>query len=122
MCAIPLEAGGVPPRAASMPAAGPVLGGGAHDWGFTASAGGGGGAAPAACLAAGGRAPATRGRCLGGSSVLNYLTYVRGHARDYDAWAAAGAGRGWSAEAVAPCDDSRLSLRGPSGRWLLADQ
>jgi choline dehydrogenase-like flavoprotein len=27
-----------------------------------------------------------RGRVLGGSSVLNYMQYVRGHADDFDSW------------------------------------
>ncbi len=38
-----------------------------------------------------------RGRALGGSSAINAMLYVRGHARDYDGWAAAGAdGWGWA--------------------------
>ncbi|WP_180683868.1 GMC family oxidoreductase [Tepidicella baoligensis] len=42
-----------------------------------------------------------RGRALGGSSAINAMLYVRGHASDYDDWAAAGA-RGWSHEEVLP--------------------
>ena len=42
-----------------------------------------------------------RGRCLGGSSSINGLIYVRGQREDYDAWAAAG-NRGWGWNDVLP--------------------
>lgn len=42
-----------------------------------------------------------RGRVLGGSSVLNYMLYVRGNKRDYDRWAQQGA-IGWSWKEVFP--------------------
>ena len=42
-----------------------------------------------------------RGRVLGGSSSLNAMVYVRGHALDYDRWAEEG-GRGWSYAEVLP--------------------
>ncbi|GEO85185.1 MULTISPECIES: GMC family oxidoreductase [Alphaproteobacteria] len=41
------------------------------------------------------RAYQPRGRGLGGSSLINAMLYVRGHAGDYDDWAAAGC-KGWS--------------------------
>jgi choline dehydrogenase len=42
-----------------------------------------------------------RGRVLGGSSSINGMVYIRGHARDYDGWAQAGL-PGWSYAEVLP--------------------
>ncbi len=42
-----------------------------------------------------------RGKVLGGSSSINAMVYVRGHPRDFDDWAAAGAS-GWDWAGVAP--------------------
>ncbi|AWY40320.1 choline dehydrogenase [Pseudomonas putida] len=42
-----------------------------------------------------------RGRTLGGSSSINGMVYIRGHARDYDAWAKQGC-TGWSYLDVLP--------------------
>ncbi|MEX0370565.1 MAG: choline dehydrogenase [Tateyamaria sp.] len=42
-----------------------------------------------------------RGKVIGGSSSINGMVYVRGHALDYDHWAEAGAD-GWSYADVAP--------------------
>lgn len=42
-----------------------------------------------------------RGKTLGGSSAINAMCYMRGHADDYDSWAAAGC-EGWSFADVLP--------------------
>ena len=42
-----------------------------------------------------------RGRVLGGSSSLNAMAYVRGHARDYERWGEA-VGGGWNYAGVLP--------------------
>ncbi|MBP0049138.1 choline dehydrogenase [Marinobacterium sp. AK62] len=42
-----------------------------------------------------------RGKVLGGSSSINGMVYVRGHARDFDEWAAEGA-EGWQYSQVLP--------------------
>lgn len=63
-----------------------------YDWGFQSE--------PEPHL--GGRRLATpRGKVVGGSSSINGMVYVRGHARDYDHWAQSGA-RGWSYADVLP--------------------
>ena len=63
-----------------------------YDWGFQTE--------PEPHL--GGRTLATpRGKVLGGSSSINGMVYVRGHARDYDTWADMGA-QGWGYADVLP--------------------
>ncbi|QIK42328.1 choline dehydrogenase [Pontivivens nitratireducens] len=63
-----------------------------YDWGYSTE--------PEPHL--GGRRLATpRGKVVGGSSSINGMVYVRGHARDFDHWDASGA-TGWSYADVLP--------------------
>lgn len=65
---------------------------GIYDWGFQSE--------PEPHL--GNRRLATpRGKVIGGSSSINGMVYVRGHARDYDTWDEMGA-QGWSYADVLP--------------------
>ena len=65
---------------------------GIYDWGYQSE--------PEPHL--GGRQLATpRGKVIGGSSSINGMVYVRGHAKDYDTWEAMGA-QGWSYADVLP--------------------
>lgn len=57
---------------------------------------------PDACLGLeGGRCNWPKGRALGGTSVVNFLLYQRGHQRDFNDWAELG-NPGWSYDEVLP--------------------
>ena len=43
-----------------------------------------------------------RGKTLGGSSAINGMAYIRGHARDYDRWARTNGMEGWAFRHVLP--------------------
>jgi len=83
-----------------------------YDWGFASE--------PEPHL--GGRVLATpRGKVIGGSSSINGMVYVRGHARDFDHWAEQGA-TGWGFADVLPyfkrmedSDGGEDGWRGKSG-------
>ena len=88
-----LEAGGEPENPdISNPAAWPLLQGSEIDWDFKT--------VPQRSMA--GRAhPWPRGRTVGGSSAMNAMGHVRGHPRDFDKWAEAGA-TGWNWATLRP--------------------
>ena len=65
---------------------------GIYDWGFQSE--------PEPYLD-GRRLATPRGKVIGGSSSINGMVYVRGHARDYDTWEERGA-QGWSYADVLP--------------------
>ncbi len=63
----------------------------------------------------GGRVLATpRGKVIGGSSSINGMVYVRGHARDFDTWAEMGAD-GWAYADVLPYFRRMEASHGGSG-------
>jgi choline dehydrogenase len=76
-----------------------------YDWGFRSE--------PEPHL--GGRTLATpRGKVIGGSSSINGMVYVRGHAKDYDTWEEMGA-QGWSFADVLPYFKRMESWHGDTG-------
>lgn len=82
-----------------------------YDWGFRTE--------PEPHL--GGRSLATpRGKVLGGSSSINGMVYVRGHARDFDHWAEQGAA-GWSFADVLPYFKRMEHAHGGEEGWRGTD-
>ena len=82
-----------------------------YDWGFRTE--------PEPHL--GGRVLATpRGKVIGGSSSINGMVYVRGHARDFDHWAEQGAA-GWSFADVLPYFKRMENAEGGEDGWRGSD-
>ncbi|MER9247366.1 choline dehydrogenase [Mesorhizobium sp. M0590] len=78
-----------------------------YDWGFASE--------PEPHL--GGRVLATpRGKVIGGSSSINGMVYVRGHARDFDHWAEQGA-TGWGFADVLPYFKRMEDSNGGENGW-----
>ncbi len=57
-----------------------------------------------------------RGKVMGGSSSINGMVYVRGHARDFDTWADMGA-TGWSFADVLPYFKRMENVEGGDAGW-----
>ncbi len=82
-----------------------------YDWGFQSE--------PEPHL--GGRILATpRGKVIGGSSSINGMVYVRGHARDFDHWAEQGAA-GWAYADVLPYFKRMENAHGGEAGWRGTD-
>lgn len=82
-----------------------------YDWGFESEAE----------THLGGRKLATpRGKVLGGSSSINGMVYVRGHARDFDHWAHEGAA-GWAYADVLPYFKRMETSHGGEEGWRGTD-
>ena len=61
-----------------------------------------------------------RGKVVGGSSSINGMVYVRGHAHDFDTWEAMGA-KGWAYKHVAPYFKRMESSHGGEEGWRGVD-
>ncbi len=66
------------------------------------------------------RITAPRGKVVGGSSSINGMVYVRGHARDFDTWADMGAS-GWSFADVLPYFRRMETSHGGEPGWRGTD-
>ncbi|KAJ4367482.1 hypothetical protein N0V83_007065 [Neocucurbitaria cava] len=62
-----------------------------------------------------------RGKVLGGSSAINYLMYVRGSRKDYDAWAEIGS-KGWGWDDLVPYFRKHQTLDVPDQAALPEDK
>ena len=78
-----------------------------YDWGFESE--------PEPHLG-GRRLQTPRGKVMGGSSAINGMVYVRGHAGDFDAWAEMGAA-GWDYASVLPYFKRMETSHGAQSAW-----
>ncbi|XP_022161379.1 glucose dehydrogenase [FAD, quinone] [Myzus persicae] len=102
-----LEAGGHESEITDVPAISLYLHGSKYDWKYKTQP------ESSACQAMkGSRCCWTRGKVIGGSSVLNTMLYVRGNKRDYDNWESMG-NPGWGFEDVLPYFKKSQDQRNP---------
>ncbi|KAH7966447.1 hypothetical protein HPB49_016393 [Dermacentor silvarum] len=92
-----LEAGGLETASRQIPGAAPFNLRGHDDWDYHSVP-----QSNAALSFRGQRLPLPRGKVLGGSSVLNFLIYMRGNPKDYDRWVREYGATGWGYEDVLP--------------------
>jgi len=90
-----IEAGGPAPAMAHVPGLVGFLQNSPLDWAYRTEV------QEHATLGAGGVSSWPRGKVLGGSSMLNYMFYIRGNRRDYDEWRDMGL-EGWGYKDVMP--------------------
>ncbi|KAJ8873255.1 hypothetical protein PR048_026889 [Dryococelus australis] len=102
-----LEAGGDEPEIADVPILSLYLHKSRLDWGYRSQP------QPGACQAMEDqRCIWTRGKVMGGSSVLNTMLYIRGNRRDFDQWESLG-NPGWGYEDVLPYFKKSQDQRNP---------
>ena len=116
-----VEAGGTSPWVAHVPLLVAQLQRTVVDWGYKTEP------QENAGLGSGGVSYWPRGKLLGGSSMLNYMLYVRGNKGDYDEWEALGLD-GWGWDDVLPYfkksenytgEDSMLTEHGKDGPMVV---
>lgn len=90
---------------------GRLHGGRRHDWGYSSE--------PDPALE-GRTTPVQRGKVIGGSSSTNAMNFVRGHASDFDRWAANGAD-GWGYADVLPYFRKLERFEGGANAWRGGD-
>jgi choline dehydrogenase len=98
-------------RAVDHPSSWFLLQGSELDWNYTTEA---------ATHASGKVFAWPRGRAVGGSSVINAMIWLRGHARDFDQWAASGL-KGWSWDDLLPFFKRSESWQGPASEFHGSD-
>lgn len=102
-----LEAGGDPIGTSDIPGAAFLLQEGEHDWGYVTEPD------PSICRGfTNGTCYWPRGKGVGGSTLINFMIYVRGNRRDYDGWEALG-NKGWGYKDVLPYFKKSEDIRVP---------